>query len=252
MPKEYLYELPLNERLRTFMRIEFISKRLNYFLELDDLWATRSVIHGLIEIYSILSRTDVRREVITDLDRYIYEMKKYQDSQLVDIQVKSKEFQQDLEILKVAIDNSGSDYLKPLRDNEFLNSLLHRQTLPGGRAEFDMPKYKFWLDSGRTKSDIDQWVGVLEPVCSSIGKLLWMIRESTEAISTVAVGGFYNHQISSNRKISLVRIFLDENTIYPEVSGGKHLISIRFFNWKNSEENSSQTKENIKFRISLC
>jgi cell division FtsZ-interacting protein ZapD len=79
-----------------------------------------------------------------------------------------------------------------------------------------------------------------------------MIRESTEAISTVAVGGFYNHQISSNHKISLVRIFLDENTIYPEISGGKHLISIRFFNWEDSEEKWSQTKENINFRISLC
>ena len=251
MSKEYLYELPLNERLRTFMRVEFISNRLNYFLELDDSWATRSIIHGLIEIYSILSRTDVRREVITDLDRYIYEMRKYQDSPLAD-EYRARELRQDLESLKVTVENSGSDYLKPLRDNEFLNSLLHRQTLPGGKAEFDMPKYKFWLDSGRTKSDIDQWVGVIKPVCSSIDKLLWMIRESTEAISTVAVGGFYNHQISKNHKISLVRIFLDENTIYPEVSGGKHLISIRFFNWGDSEENWSQTKENINFRISLC
>jgi len=251
MSKEYLYELPLNERLRTFMRVEFISNRLNYFLELDDSWATRSIIHGLIEIYSILSRTDVRREVITDLDRYIYEMRKYQDSPLAD-EYRARELRQDLESLKVTVENSGSDYLKPLRDNEFLNSLLHRQTLPGGKAEFDMPKYKFWLDSGRTKSDIDQWVGVIKPVCSSIDKLLWMIRESTEAISTVAVGGFYNHQISKNHQISLVRIFLNENTIYPEISGGKHLISIRFFNWGDSEENWSQTKENINFRISLC
>ncbi len=235
MPKEYLYELPLNERLRTFMRVEFISKRLKYFLELEDSWAIRSVIDSLLEIYSILSRTDVRREVITDLDRYIYEMRKYRDSPLAD-EDRARELRQDLESLKVMIENSGSDYLEPLRDNEFLNSLLHRQTLPGGKAEFDMPKYKFWLDSGRTKSDIDQWVGVIKPVCSSIDKLLWMIRESTEAISTVAVGGFYNHQISSNRKISLVRIFLDENTIYPEISGGKHLISIRFFNWEDSEE----------------
>ena len=251
MSKEYLYELPLNERLRTFMRVEYLSRQLKHFLESDDTWAMRSTIHGLIEIYSILSRTDVRREVITDLDRYIYEMRKYRDSPLAD-EDRARELQQDLESLKVTIENSGSDYLKPLRDNEFLNSLLHRQTLPGGKAEFDMPKYKFWLDSGRTKSDIDQWVGVIKPVCSSIDKILWMIRESTETISTVAVGGFYNHQISSNHKISLVRIFLDENTIYPEVSGGKHLISIRFFNWGDSEEKWSQTKENINFRISLC
>jgi len=251
MPKEYLYELPLNEHLRTFMRLEFVFKRMNYLLEIDDSWATRSIIHGLLEIYSILSRTDVRREVITDLDRYIYEMKKYQNSPLAD-EDRARELQQELESQKIAVESSGSDYLKPLRDNEFLNSLLHRQTLPGGKSEFDMPKYKFWLDSERTESDIDQWVGVIKPVCSSIDKILWMLRESTEAISTIAVAGYYNHQISSNYKISLVRIFLDENTIYPEISGGKHLISIRFFNWIDSGEKWSQTKENINFRISLC
>ena len=251
MSKEYLYELPLNERLRTFMRVEYLSRQLKHFLESDDTWAMRSTIHGLIEIYSILSRTDVRREAITDLDRYIYEMGKYQDSPLAD-EDRAKELQQNLVSLKAAIEDSGSDYLKPLRDNEFFNSLLHRHTLPGGKAEFDMPKYKFWLDSGRTQSDIDQWVGVITPVCSSIDQLLWMIRESTETIATVAVSGFYNHQITRANKISLVRIFLDKKTVYPEIIGGKHLISIRFFNWEYSEGTSAQTKENIKFRISLC
>ncbi len=251
MPKKYLYELPLNERLRTFMRIEFISKRLKHYLDSDDTWVVRNVIDCLLEIYSILARTDVRREAIADLDRYIYEMKRYQDSPLAD-EDRARELRQDLDNLKVSIEDSGADYLKPLRKNEFLTSLLHRQTLPGGKAEFDMPKYKFWLDSERTESDIDQWVRVIKPVCSSIDKILWMIRESTETISTVAVGGFYNHQIKKANKISLVRIFLDENTIYPEISGGKHLISIRFFNWKDSEGKWSQTNENINFRISLC
>ena len=251
MSKEYLYELPLNERLRTFMRVEFISRRLQYFLELEDSWAIRSVIDSLLEIYSILVRTDVRREVIADLDRYIYEMEKYQNSPLAD-ENRVSEIQQDLQSLKAVVEDSGSDYLKPLRENEFINSLLHRHTLPGGKTEFDMPKYKYWLDSEKTKSDIDQWVSVIKPVCSSIDQLLWMIRESTEAIATVAVSGLYNHQISRNHKISLVRIFLGENTIYPEISGGKHLISIRFFNWEDSKEQWSQTKKNINFRISFC
>ena len=233
MPKEYLYELPLNERLRTFMRIEFLSKQLKHYLESDDTWAIRSVIHCLLEIYSILARTDVRREAITDLDRYIYEMEKYQDSPLAD-ENRASEIKQDLQSLKAIVEDSGSDYLKPLRENEFINNLLHRHTLPGGKTEFDMPKYKYWLDSERTKSDLDQWVSMIKPVCSSIDQLLWMIRESTETIATVAVTGFYNHQITRANKISLVRIFLDENTIYPEVSGGKHLISIRFFNWGDS------------------
>ncbi|GIT37167.1 MAG: hypothetical protein Ct9H300mP6_10350 [Gammaproteobacteria bacterium] len=41
----------------------------------------------------------------------------------------------------------GTDYLLKLREDEFIASLLHRHTLPGGKAEFDMPKYKFFFES---------------------------------------------------------------------------------------------------------
>ena len=75
-----IYELPLNERLRTFMRIEFLYERLKYFSqESSGPWAIRSSIHSLLEIYSILSRTDVRREVLADLERFIVQMERFQN-----------------------------------------------------------------------------------------------------------------------------------------------------------------------------
>ena len=61
------------------MRIEFLFSRLNYFASnLDNNWGTRTVIHTLLEVYSILSRTDVRREVLADLERYIMQMERFQ------------------------------------------------------------------------------------------------------------------------------------------------------------------------------
>jgi Uncharacterized protein conserved in bacteria len=73
-----IYELPLNERLRTFMRIEFLFNRLNNFNGSDDRWEIRTLIHTLLEIYTILARTDVRREVLADLDRYIIQMQRFE------------------------------------------------------------------------------------------------------------------------------------------------------------------------------
>jgi len=250
---EHTYELPLNERLRTFMRIEFLYKRLKYTLDNDDTWAIRSSVNTLLEIYSILSRTDVRREVLFDLDRYIFQMTKYQDSSMVNKE-RAKEINLKLESLKIDVDQVGTGYLSQIRDIEFVSSLLHRHTIPGGRAEFDMPKYKFWLDSrlSRTHGDLRQWVGVIKPVCDSIDEILWLLRESAEAISTVAINGLYNHQIERNSQISLVRIFLKKNNVFPEISGGKHLISIRFLNWAKTNENTTQENKNIRFKISLC
>ena len=98
-----VYELPLNERLRTFMRIEFLYARLRYFSsDLKDSWETRTVIHTILEIYSILSRTDVRREVLADLDRYIMQMQRYQSIPDADSNMVTN-ILEDLELIKQLI-----------------------------------------------------------------------------------------------------------------------------------------------------
>ena len=248
-----IYELPLNERLRTFMRIEFLYSRLKYFSSnLDDNWQTRTVIHTLLEIYSILSRTDVRREVLADLDRYIMQMQRFQSAPDADNNMVN-DVLEDLDSIKDQVVDIGTDYLLKLREDEFIASLLHRHTLPGGKAEFDMPKYKFFLESSKKNvvTQINIWIDVMRPICEGIDKLMWIIRESNEPIATVAVGGQYNHQIERRTQISLVRIITNETNVYPEISGGRHLIAVRFFN-QNRDGEYVQFEDNVEFKISLC
>ena len=248
-----IYELPLNERLRTFMRIEFLHSRLKYFSSnLDDNWQTRTVIHTLLEIYSILSRTDVRREVLADLDRYIMQMQRFQSAPDADNNMVN-DVLEDLDSIKDQVVDVGTDYLLKLREDEFIASLLHRHTLPGGKAEFDMPKYKFFLESDKKNVvvQINRWIDVMRPICEGIDKLMWIIRESNEPIATVAVGGQYNHQIERRTQISLVRIITNDTNVYPEISGGRHLIAVRFFN-QNKDGEYLQFEDNVEFKISLC
>ena len=248
-----IYELPLNERLRTFMRIEFLYSRLKYFSSnLDDNWQTRTVIHTLLEIYSILSRTDVRREVLADLDRYIMQMQRFQSAPDADNNMVN-DVLEDLDSIKDQVVDIGTDYLLKLREDEFIASLLHRHTLPGGKAEFDMPKYKFFLESDKRNVvvQINSWIDVMRPICEGIDKLMWIIRESNEPIATVAVGGQYNHQIERRTQISLVRIITNDTNVYPEISGGRHLIAVRFFN-QNRDGEYVQFEDNVEFKISLC
>ena len=248
-----IYELPLNERLRTFMRIEFLYSRLKYFVSnLDDNWQTRTVIHTLLEIYSILSRTDVRREVLADLDRYIMQMQRFQSAPDADNNMVNN-ILEDLDSIKSQVMDIGTDYLLKLREDEFIASLLHRHTLPGGKAEFDMPKYKFFLESDEkdVAVQINKWIDIIRPICEGIDKLMWIIRESNEPIATVAVGGQYNHQIERRTQISLVRIITNDTNVYPEISGGRHLIAVRFFNL-NKDGIYVQFEDNVEFKISLC
>ena len=52
----------------------------------------------------------------------------------------SEKFKDSVTVLKIDVDQVGTGYLSQIRDIEFVSSLLHRHTIPGGRAEFDMPK----------------------------------------------------------------------------------------------------------------
>ena len=247
-----IYELPLNERLRTFMRIEFLFSRLNKFRTSKDHWEIRTTIHTLLEIYTILARTDVRREVMADLDRYIIQMQRFQSMPDADNEMATN-LLEDLNVIKERMLQLGTGYLHPLRDDDYISALLHRHTLPGGKAEFDMPRYKFWLegDAKVVKEDLNHWINVIKPICGGIEKLMWIIRESSEPIGTVATSGQYNHQIGKTAQISLIRVFLDNASAYPEISGGRHMIAIRFLE-RDSNGQFIQTEENIEFKLSLC
>jgi cell division protein ZapD len=247
-----IYELPLNERLRTFMRIEFLFNRLNNFSGSKDHWQIRTTIHTLLEIYTILARTDVRREVLADLDRYIIQMQRFQSMPDADNEMATN-LLEDLNLIKDKMIQLGTGYLYPLRDDDYISALLHRHTLPGGKAEFDMPRYKFWLegDAKVVKEDLNQWTKIIKPICGGIDKLMWIIRESSDPIVTVATNGQYNHQIGKTAQISLIRVFLDNTSVYPEISGGRHMIAIRFLE-RNSNGQFLQTEENIEFKLSLC
>ena len=247
-----IYELPLNERLRTFMRIEFLYLRLNNFSNSKDHWQIRTTIHTLLEIYTILARTDVRREVLADLDRYIIQMQRFQSMPDADNEMVTN-LLEDLNVIKEKMIQLGTGYLNPLRDDDYISALLHRHTLPGGKAEFDMPRYKFWLeaDSKTVNDDLNEWINVIKPICAGIERLMWIIRESSEPIGTVASSGQYNHQIGKTAQISLIRVFLDNVNVYPEISGGRHMIAIRFLE-RNDDGQFKQTEENIDFKLSLC
>ena len=78
------YEQPLSERMRTFLRLEFLYKQLCYQAERNSSWASRGADDGLLDIVSILSRGDVRGDVLKELERQIFVMERLQTSEDID------------------------------------------------------------------------------------------------------------------------------------------------------------------------
>ena len=158
------YEHPLNERVRTLMRLE-------------DLFA-RAVLRGagpapdhhaallaLFEITDVAARADLKTDILQELER--------QKQVLAPLRTQSAIEQRALEELLAQIDRVSAQLLAQagragshLRDNEWLMAIKQRTAIPGGVCEFDLPAYHYWLhqDPAARRNDLRGWIEPFAPI----------------------------------------------------------------------------------------
>jgi cell division protein ZapD len=249
-----LYEQPLVERMRTFLRLEALYQQFLFHVGEPSPWSTRAVVASMLDIVTILARGDVRNDVLKDLDRQLFVFDRYQNLPAVD-DSRLKQVLKNLRQLREEVIAVGSQYLQPLRENEFLSAVKHRSAIPGGACEFDLPEYSHWLRRPYADriADIERWMTTIKPLCDSIAELLWLVRESTPPTDQVAVNGVYNHMLSKEGAAGLLRVSLPPGTaLYPEISGSHHRFTMRFMQWSNSESRPVQTTRDVRFQLTVC
>jgi len=248
------YEQPVSERMRTFMRLEFLYQQVLYNSELESSWATRATIAGLHEIMAILCRGDVRSEVHKELDHHLDVLQRFQSQPGVDTG-RLDALVNNLVESRAEIDGVGTQYLQPLKDSDFLNAIKNRSAIPGGTCEFDLPEYNHWLrqDFARRQQDLQKWVGAIRPLCDAVTEVLWLIRESAQPVDKVAINGMYQHNMQKDSHCRLLRFNLpDGSTLYPEISGSQHRFTVRFLEWSTIDSRAVQTGHDVPFQLSIC
>ena len=65
-----IYEQPLSERIRSFLRLEHLFERAQFQLNSGDPWSSRNTLECIIAVQSVLSRADLKKELINELERY--------------------------------------------------------------------------------------------------------------------------------------------------------------------------------------
>jgi cell division protein ZapD len=248
------YEQPLSERMRTFLRLEFLYQQMLYNAEEQADWATRAMIAALLEVLAILSRGDVRSEVHKELDHQLGVLERYQAQPGVD-GGRLDTLIHNLATSRDELNRIGMSFLQPLKDCEFLNAIKHRSSIPGGTCEFDLPEYNHWLRQpfARRQEDLQKWIGPIRPICDAVSELLWLIRESAQPKNKLAINGMYQHSMQKDVSCRLLRVSLDgDNTLYPEISGSQHRFTVRFLEWSTIDRRAVQTGHDVPFRLSIC
>ncbi len=248
------YEQPLIERMRTFMRLEFLYQQLLYNGESESDWASRATIATLLDIMAILSRGDVRNDVHKELDHQLALLERYLSMPDVDSN-RLESLIVNLNESRSALLEAGTNYLQPLKESEFLSSVKHRSAIPGGTCEFDLPVYSHWLRQpySRRKQDLDVWTSSIRPLCDAVMELLWLVRESSEPKDKLAENGMYQHSVQRGEQCRLLRIGIPSNgKLFPEISGSQHRFTVRFLEWQTVEARAVQTTSDVRFQLSIC
>ncbi|MBK1716456.1 cell division protein ZapD [Thiocystis violacea] len=247
------FEHPLNERIRTFLRLEHLFRQLDQFVHQEDQRSSRCAIWVLLDIVAVTARADVKNEILKELDRHIGNLNRLSTQRGVDPEALAEV----LDDLRRAID--GIQQLNgPIghgaREDEFLKAIAQRSSIPGGTCSFDLPHFHYWLiqPTERRQARFGEWLGDLKPAIEAIQLALSLVRSSSASRQVVAEGGFYQEAIDPLAPAQMLRVGLEgEAAIFPEISGHKNRFSIRFMN-AEPQGRATQHGADVSFRLTCC
>ncbi|MDR2852322.1 MAG: cell division protein ZapD [Burkholderiaceae bacterium] len=249
-----VYEYPFNERIRTYLRLERLFGRLNELLPHDAALLHHYALTTLFEILDIAGRTDLKSEVMRDLEKQKSILSNYRGNPAVSEGVLEQlvgQIDHHFGALLSAAGKSG----QPLIESEWLTAIRNRLDIPGGTCEFDLPAYHAWQHrpADQRRADILQWVSALEPLACAINLLVGLLRQTGHPHKAMAAGGQFQQALPGRGPdFELLRLFIDEqHGLIPEISGNRLMVSVRFLS-QDAQFHLFPFTEDVVFELALC
>lgn len=242
------YEQPLNELIRTCLRLEYLSGLLNYYLETPKARSAHAALTTLLDILQILDRPDIKTRFIAEFRRYVENFQQFKDNPGVNarsLNLALDELQHLIELLQPKY----GKFAHEARDDCFISTIRQYFLTPGGTCNADLPQYHYWLNLSPEKQQgyLKRWLAELEEPYKAVHLLLKLARDSTRESKLIAVDGFYQKTLPPERFCPLVRVGLEHNSpFYPLMSLGRHRLVIHFYT-ASIDSKAQPTKENVNF-----
>lgn len=251
-----IYELPVTERIRNFLRLEFLFDLVEYSMDKTSEWESRQCISSLIDISELLNRTDIKSELSKELDKHIKLLETLQKNPQVDSDVLNDMLTR-MQDAHRQLNNLSYHPGHALRHDELIATIRQRVSIAGGTCSFDLPAYHHWLSrsTSERKFQLNRWAYDLEHLRNAIRLVLIILRTGAETTEEKAVDGFFQYSLdqNQNRPAQLVRILLPIGVSYfPEISGGRHRFSVRFLEQSSTQERPAQINRTVEFELQCC
>ena len=247
-----IFEQPLNERIRTFMRLQQVRGRLEYHIASDSEWDTHAAVLLVLDLYDLTSRLDLKSEVMKELERQSNSLAQFSGSSEIDNSQLSGVLNEQRGFISQLHEQKGQ-ITQHIKNSEFLNNVRQRCAASGTACSYDLPVYHHWLSQSHATRQLAlrEWLAPFQTTLSAINLILDTIRLSNAFESTVAHEGFFQQSLNSMRPPQLIRVKVSGNH-FPEISGSKHRMSVRFLQYLSMEEKTPQSTGDVRFDLALC
>ena len=232
-----LYEYPFHERIRTYLRLEHLFRRLAELVPRDQPIDHHYALGTIFEVMDVAARADLKGDVMKDLDRQRTALAGYRGNPAVST-------------LNTVPGKAG----QALTDNDWLMSIRSRINIPGGTCEFDLPGYYAWQQRPpeQRRADLERWASTLAPLAESVHMLLKLLRDSGTPQKVTAPGGQYQQNLPQGRTFHLLRLRIDPSRgLVPEISANRLMVSVRMMRQEASDR-LQPANDDAAFELTLC
>ncbi|WP_054178368.1 cell division protein ZapD [Trabulsiella odontotermitis] len=247
MHTHVLFEHPLNEKMRTWLRIEFLIQQLESSLHIDDHASALHFFRNAGDLLDVFERGDVRTDLLKELERQQRKLQAWVEVPGVD--------QNRIEALRQQLKGCGAILMSAprmgqiLREDRLIGLVRQRLSIPGGCCSFDLPTLHIWLHTSQQQRDaqVQRWMDSLQPLNQALTLILDLIRNSAPFRKQTSLNGFFQDN-GDDADLLRLQLALDDQ-LYPQISGHKSRFAIRFL---PLDSENGLVPERLDFELACC
>ena len=246
------YEYPLNERIRTLLRLEDLYRKMTHFCRGDASQDHHVALLTLFEILEVAGRADLKVDLMQELERQRQILMSFRDNPEISESALDGALYE-IEQASASLLSMAGKIGQYLRENEWLMNIRSRAAIPGGVCQFDLPSYHFWLsrDAAVRRHDLEHWIQPMLPISEGATIVLRLLRASGQAEAQVARNGKF--QLTMGGKTAqMVSVQVDSSAnVVPEISANKYALNIRFMR-PETLARPKVAERDIPFQLTFC
>jgi cell division protein ZapD len=233
------------------LRLEYLFARFNHFTRSDDPELHHNAISILFDLGDIGARGDIKSLLLKEFERQKYALNGLKSSQKVDQEALSQTLTE-IDGVASSINQSSGRPNAGISESEWLNAIRTRLNIPGGTSPIDLPSYHAWKNSpsSERRGLLENYVKPLSPWQDACLLFLRLLRQSGEPKDVVAHNGSFQ-QAPSGKVYQLMRIAVEDDTLFSEISANKYLLSVRFLR-SERDKKAQLVNADVPFKLTLC